>query len=71
MEYTFYNCSSLKFVNLSNFKANNYIDMKYMFSYCKSLNKLDIYNFNVNNNIDMYNKVLNWNNLKKFKYVKF
>ena len=50
----FFECSSLKELNLSNFNTDNVTNMSYMFSGCKLLKELDISNFNVSkvNNMD-------------------
>jgi len=45
----FYNCSSLTYLNLSNFNTNNVTNMSYMFYNCSSLNSLNLSNFNTNN----------------------
>ena len=37
LDYMFYECSSLIYINLSNFNTQNVTDMSYMFSYCSSL----------------------------------
>ena len=42
MNYMFYDCSSLKNIDLSNFNTQNVTDMSWMFSGCESLNKKDI-----------------------------
>ena len=49
MRGMFYECSSLKELNLSNFNTNNVTDMGYMFYKCSSLRELDLSNFNTNN----------------------
>ena len=49
----FYECSSLKDINLSNFNTNNVTNMNCMFYGCSSLNKIDLSNFNTNNVTDM------------------
>ena len=45
----FFECSSLKELNLKNFNTNNVTNMNSMFSGCSSLKKLNISNFNINN----------------------
>ena len=45
----FFQCSSLKELNLSNFNINNITDMEYMFYVCSSLIELNLPNFNFNN----------------------
>ena len=49
----FYNCSSLKELDLSNFNTNNVINMSYMFFDCSSLKELNLSNFNTNNVINI------------------
>ena len=45
----FYECLSLKELNLSNFNTNNVTDMNSMFYGCSSLKELVISNFNTKN----------------------
>ena len=49
----FFQCSSLKELNLSNFNTYNVTDMSYMFYYCSSLKELNLSNFNTINVTDM------------------
>ena len=49
----FYNCSSLKQLDLSNFNTSNVNSMYCMFYGCNSLNLLDISHFNLNKVVDM------------------
>ena len=42
MEYMFYGCYSLKYLNISNFSTKNVINMNSMFSGCTSLVKKNI-----------------------------
>ena len=49
MEKLFYNCESLKELNLSSFYTNEMINMNYMFYGCKNLESLYIANFNTEN----------------------
>ena len=53
MSGLFYNCSSLKDLDLSNFNTNNVTDMSDMFHDCSSLKELNLSNFNINNVIDI------------------
>jgi surface protein len=46
MENFFYNCSSLKELNVFNFNTDNVVNMAYMFYGCSSLKKLCLFNFN-------------------------
>ena len=43
----FYGCSSLKYLDLSNFLTFNVISMKYMFSKCTSLISLNLSSFTI------------------------
>ena len=45
----FYECSSLKELNFSNFNTNNVTNMCGMFDGCSSLRELNLSNFNTNN----------------------
>ena len=49
----FSGCSSLKELNLTNFKTDNVENMGWMFSECSSLKELNLTNFNTENVIDM------------------
>ena len=53
MERMFWECSSLKELNLSNFNTNNVTNMKGMFWECSSLKELNLSNFNTNNVTNM------------------
>ena len=53
MNRIFCNCSSLKKLNLNNFKTNNVTNMEFMFSGCSSLSELNLNNFNTNNVTNM------------------
>ena len=44
MSYMFYNCSSIKELNLSNFNTNNVTNMEGMFYNCLSLQELNLFN---------------------------
>ena len=50
----FYDCSSLKELNLSNFKTNNETNMSYMFFYCSSLKELNLNIFKTMDTITIY-----------------
>ena len=45
----FYNCESLKSVDLSTFKSANLTNLEYMFSNCLSLTSIDLSSFNTSN----------------------
>ena len=53
MSYMFYNCSSLKTLDLGNFKTRNVKNMFGMFAECKSLTNITLYNFDTRNVEDM------------------
>ena len=53
MSCMFYECSSLKELNLSKFNTNNVTDMSGMFCECSSLKELNLSNFSTNNVTDM------------------
>ena len=53
MSYMFYNCSSLKTLDLGNFKTRNVKNMFGMFAECKSLTNVTLYNFDTRNVEDM------------------
>ena len=57
----FNKCSSLTFLNLSNFNTKNVTNMEDMFSYCSSLTFLDLSNFDTNNVEDMEDMFKNVN----------
>ena len=58
MSYMFFQCKSLKQLNLSNFNTYNVtnINMHCMPYECSSLNEINLSNFNANNVIDMFYK---------------
>ena len=45
----FFECSSLKELNLYNFNTNNVTNMSFMFCECSSLKELNLSNFNNDN----------------------
>ena len=49
----FFQCKSLKQLNLSNFNTYNVTNMHCMPYECSSLNEINLSNFNTNNIIDM------------------
>ena len=53
MSGMFYECSSLKELNLSNFNSNNVTIMSSMFEGCSSLKELNLSKFNTNNVTNM------------------
>ena len=52
-KYMFCECSSITFLDLSNFNTNNIYNMNHMFSGCSSLTFVNLSNFNTNNVEDM------------------
>ena len=53
MSYIFFNCSSLKSIDLSSFNTNHVNNMSSMFDGCSSLESIDLSSFNTSNVIDM------------------
>jgi len=53
MSYMFYDCKSLKSIDLSNFNINNVHNMSHMFDGCDSLESINLANFNTKNVINM------------------
>jgi len=53
MSYMFYNCSSLKEINLSSFNTNQVTNMASMFYNCSSLKEINLSSFNTNQVTDM------------------
>ena len=54
MEYLFYNCRSLKSLDLRSFDTSKVTNMQLMFSSCSSLTDLDISSFDTSNVTNMY-----------------
>ena len=52
MYFMFYNCSSLKEINLKYFETSNVTDMRCMFSNCSSLKYLDLSSFDISKSKD-------------------
>ena len=67
MSFMFYQCSSLKELNLSKFNTNNVLDMSYMFYYCTQLTKLNIFNFKTNNRTNINGILTGCSSLKDLK----
>ena len=67
MSLMFYNCESLKSINLSNFKTSRLNELYQMFQYCISLETLDLTSFDFSNNIDDYGLCADCDNLKMLK----
>ena len=60
----FYNCNSLKTLDLLNFNTQNVTNMSKMFYECKSLEAINLSNFNTQN-------VTNMSNMRNYKFIKF
>ena len=71
MSYMFWQCSSLKELNLSNFNTNNVTDMNNMFSGCSLLIELNLSNFNTNNVTNMNSMFFQCSSLKKLNISNF
>ena len=69
--FMFYNCSSLKSIDLSSFNTNNVTNMSYMFYNCFSLKSIDLSLFNTNNVINMSYMFYNCSSLKSIDLSKF
>ena len=69
MSYRFYNCYSLKNLNLSNFNTQNVTNMIDMFSGCNSLTNLNLSNFNTHNVTNMEFMFSDCESLKKGKVI--
>ena len=52
MYFMFYNCSSLKEINLKYFETSNVTNMRAMFSNCSSLKYLDLTSFDISKSKD-------------------
>ena len=59
IKHIFYNCSSLKSVDLSGFKTSNVINMNGVFYNCKSLTEIDLSSFDTKNVESMINMFYN------------
>ena len=73
MSYMFYNCTSLKYVDMDSNVRQNISDMKYMFYNCFSLESIDLEKFttgsiNNNINIDLSYMFYNCYSLKSVKF---
>ena len=70
MSYMFFNCSSLKELNLSNIKTN-VKDMSHMCYHCSSLKKINFSNFNTNNVRNMRGMFSECSSLKELNLTDF
>ena len=57
-------CSSLAYINLSNFKTQTVTNIFYMFNNCSSLTNINLSNFNTQNITDMRCMFYNSSSLK-------
>ena len=71
MEFMFYNCSSLKELDLSNFNTSKVTNMDSMFFNCSSLNELNLSNFNTSKVTNMSYMFYNCSSLKELNLSKF
>ena len=71
MSCMFYNCNSLKSLNLSNFDTSNVVDMRSMFYNCNSLNSLDISSFDTSQVKNMNNMFYNCSSLNSLDLLNF
>ena len=69
--YLFYNCSSLKLIDLSSFKTGEIKSMISMFENCSSLESLDLVSFNTSNVQNMSCMFRNCSSLKKINLSLF
>ena len=69
--YLFYNCSSLKLIDLSSFKTGEIKSMISMFENCSSLESLDLVSFNTSNVRNMNCMFRNCSSLKKINLSLF
>ena len=63
MSYMFYNCKSLKTLDLNNWNTSNVKDMEYMFNGCNNLTTLELNNWNTSNVINMRRMFMNCSSL--------
>ena len=63
------NCSSLKTLNINNFKTSNVADMSTMFGGCSSLESLDVSSFDTSKVKKMHSMFESCKNLKNVKGV--
>ena len=67
----FYNCNSLKSINLSNFNTSSVTNMEYMFNNCNSLKSINLSNFNTSSVTNMRYMFENCNSLKSINLSNF
>ena len=71
LSFLFYECSSLKEINLSSFNTNNVTNMSHMFNGCSSLKEINLSSFNTNNVIDMSGMFNECSSLKEINLSSF
>ena len=85
MYFMFYQCKSIKSIDLSSFITQKVNDMVYMFSFCTSLRYVDVSNFIINEDTDLSdmfidtsdcrvkinNKIVNYLNNNNLKNINF
>ena len=71
MSYMFYDCSSLKELNLSSFNTNQVTNMAYMFDGCSSLKELNLSSLNTNHVTDMYSMFNRCSSIKELNLSSF
>ena len=67
----FYECSSLKEINLSNFNTIKVTNMRYMFAFCSSLKEINLSNFNTYNVTNMSLMFFKCSSLKELNISSF
>ena len=71
MSYMFYNCSSLKELNLLSFNTNQVTNMSYMFYNCSSLKELNLSSFNTNQVTNMSFMFYNCSSFEQLNLLSF
>jgi len=67
----FYECDSIKSLDLSNFNNENITDMSFMFRGCTSLTSINLSNFNTQSVTDMYQMFVDCESLKSLDLSSF
>jgi len=71
MDMMFYNCSSLKEVDISGLDTSNVADMSVMFNCCQKITELDLRNFNTSKVTDMGHMFSGCDNLQRLDLSSF
>ena len=71
MSYMFFDCSSLKEINLSSFNTSQVTNMSYMFYSCSSLKEINLSSFNTNQVTDMSGMFSRCSSLKEINLSSF